>query len=395
MSRDAAGTRPRLDGVAFWRGLLLCMIFVNHVPGNRLEPLTAKNFGFSDSAEGFVFISGVSLALAFGGKLADGDWAGVARKLFRRAWTLYGLHLALSVAGMAVFLLGASLGHAPDLLQVHGRDLLVRAPAEAVLGTLTLGHQFGYFNILPMYVLLLAFAPLLLLLARVGRGAMLASSLALYGLARVFGWNLPTWPEPGGWFFDPFTWQLLMAFGLAAGLAARHRAPRATNALIVPAAGIVVAGLVVVTNGFGHHPGLYDATRTWADLDKTTLGVGRLVHFAALAYLMHVFRVADRVRGTPLFGPLCTIGRNGMWAFGALSLLAAVGQVVIRLAGPSFLTDGVMMLAGLLALYAVAQMTEDRRQTSRPPVARPRVAARGAGEAPSRIPGAAAGVSGR
>ena len=32
------------------RGLALVSIFINHIPGNVLEPFTHKNFGLSDSA---------------------------------------------------------------------------------------------------------------------------------------------------------------------------------------------------------------------------------------------------------------------------------------------------------------------------------------------------------
>jgi hypothetical protein len=54
----------------------LVTIFVNHVPSNALEQLTTKNFGFSDAAEAFVLISGVSAALAYGPKFLAG--AGLA-----------------------------------------------------------------------------------------------------------------------------------------------------------------------------------------------------------------------------------------------------------------------------------------------------------------------------
>ena len=53
---------PRLD---VFRGLCLVMIFINHVPGNVLEAFTNRNFGFSDAAEGFVFMSGVAAGLAY------------------------------------------------------------------------------------------------------------------------------------------------------------------------------------------------------------------------------------------------------------------------------------------------------------------------------------------
>ncbi|TIU89360.1 MAG: hypothetical protein E5W03_04260, partial [Mesorhizobium sp.] len=45
------------------RALALLTIFVDHVPGTVFENWTYKNFGFSDAAEAFVLISGISVAL--------------------------------------------------------------------------------------------------------------------------------------------------------------------------------------------------------------------------------------------------------------------------------------------------------------------------------------------
>ena len=38
------------------------MIFINHVPGTLYENYTSRNFGFSDAAEAFVFMSGMAAA---------------------------------------------------------------------------------------------------------------------------------------------------------------------------------------------------------------------------------------------------------------------------------------------------------------------------------------------
>ena len=67
---------PRIDVV---RGMALLMIFVDHIPGNALGWATLRNFGFSDAAEIFVFLAGMSAMLAYG-------------KAFERDGTLGGLH---------------------------------------------------------------------------------------------------------------------------------------------------------------------------------------------------------------------------------------------------------------------------------------------------------------
>ena len=68
---DEAGTapppkpkRPRDPRLDFFRGLCLVMIYINHVPGTIFEHVTSRNFGLSDAAEGFVFMSGCAAALA-------------------------------------------------------------------------------------------------------------------------------------------------------------------------------------------------------------------------------------------------------------------------------------------------------------------------------------------
>ena len=60
------GRDHRID---FLRGLALVMIFINHIPGTAYESYTSRNFGFSDAAEGFVLISGISAALAYSARL--------------------------------------------------------------------------------------------------------------------------------------------------------------------------------------------------------------------------------------------------------------------------------------------------------------------------------------
>lgn len=85
-------------------------------------------------------------------------------------------------------------------------------------GVFSLGHQPGYFNILPLYIVPITWAPVWLWLAHADRRLMLALSALMYAASRrCGGWNLPSWLVEGAWFFDPFAWQLLMAIGIAAG----------------------------------------------------------------------------------------------------------------------------------------------------------------------------------
>src|SRR5262249_33802879 len=58
--------RARIDAIDFWRGFALLTIFADHMPFSVLAQVTYRNFGLSDAAEAFVFLSGMSAALAYG-----------------------------------------------------------------------------------------------------------------------------------------------------------------------------------------------------------------------------------------------------------------------------------------------------------------------------------------
>ena len=59
------------------RGIALWFIFLDHVPNNIGSWLTLRNYGFSDSAEVFMFVSGVTCALAYGQARSRDGWTGV------------------------------------------------------------------------------------------------------------------------------------------------------------------------------------------------------------------------------------------------------------------------------------------------------------------------------
>ena len=235
------------------------------------------------------------------GASSSGQRLQTLRGLAKRELRLYGAHIGLSLAGLIIFFAGAAWMGKPALLEVHGRDLFVDNPGLGMLGLVSLGHQLGYFNILPLYIILIAFVPVLLWLAAIDRRLMLGVSALVYGLFRLSGWNIPSWPAPGVWFFDPFAWQLLFAIGLAVGLNLRNAAVPRSRPLMIVCALIVGASAVVVTRGFGFglSADAWQPVRDALDLDKAQLGLVRLVHFLALAYLIYGLGVTDWLRHWP------------------------------------------------------------------------------------------------
>ena len=209
---------PRLD---VFRGICLVMIFINHVPGTVFEDYTSRNFGFSDAAEGFVLMSGIAAGLAYSADFRATSmrlWTGLAR-VWRRVWTLYLVHIlttfaALAVAGGVALWLGNS-----ELLFENQMKWVWLDPLRTLIGLVILTHQFGYVNILPLYLVLLAVTPLLLFFAWRYPLWLMAASVAVWLAAGIWRLGPPNYPSSGVWFFNPLAWQVIFITGLLTGVA--------------------------------------------------------------------------------------------------------------------------------------------------------------------------------
>ncbi len=365
----------RIRDIDFWRGAVLIAILIDHIPGNPLEKWTPRNFGLSDSAEAFVFLSGLSVGLIYMPRASKYGIEPVAGGCLRRALKLYSVHIALTLAALLVFGAAYWMSGVSDLIQAHGRAFVFGSPANGLLGLALLSHQLGYFNILPLYIVLMLWAPVTLALALRGPLLALIVSIGLYAAARVFGLNLPNWPEPGGWFFNPMAWQLVFTLGLVSAILWRDGFPRPAPWLVALSAATVAGAALIVTDEGGLAPGLRDAASAHLDLAKQDLGLARLLHFVALAYLIATATVFGRVVAPVVRGAfgkaVQSLGRNSLSVFAAGSVLSACGQAALAAASPHA-SAGIEGFAGLAytvlsiaALFAVAHWIECRNVPAR------------------------------
>lgn len=275
----------RLD---FFRGLALLIIFVSHLPDNWLARFKPGAFGFSDSADIFVFVSGYAAALAYRKIFSRaGFFIGTAR-VVRRVAELYACNLGLFfiIAGLCVAgnrYLDTGVNY-DDLLNIK---FFLEDTPDALLALFALRWVPNYFDILTMYMVVLAMMPPLMLLARLHVAAAALASFALYLCVYLLGWELPAevaFDRP--WFFNPFAWQFLFytGFFLAAGWV---RPPPSRTWLTV-----FCAAFVVLAIPFSHFPTYSSAAwlstaRAYLEplVSKTNLGILRYLHFFCLAYL--------------------------------------------------------------------------------------------------------------
>ncbi len=369
-----SGRDARLD---MFRGLALVMIFINHVPGTVYENFTSRNFGFSDAAEAFVFMSGMAAGLAYSGRFdAAPVWPAIAR-VWARARQLYFVHIAITLISLGIFAFAAQQFGIVEALSKNNIPPLFQNPLGAMIGLPLLTHQLGYLNILPLYAVLLVATPGLILIGRRWPMRLLAGAILVWMMAGTFRLNFPNYPTSGGWFFNPLSWQLIFVVGLLAGMAMKRgeRLVPKRPALVAAAAAITLFILLWVkldwlgaagreVLGFLSRMGL-PFYITW--FDKTFLALPRLGHALVLFYLMSSLGFVARLAQSRIAAPLRLLGRNGLAVFATGTVLSMALQAVKLAVPPDPVTDGLMLGGGLLLLYGMAHALSRTAELSRSP----------------------------
>lgn len=345
---------PLVDMV---RGLALLMIFVNHVPGNPLEHLTSRNFGFSDATEVFVFLAGYSAAAAYGPRLASHGLVRTGLRIWGRAFRLYVVHLFTLLLAIALVAAASAWAHDPHFLDWINLGPVFADPAHALPGMVLLSHQAGYFNILPLYVLLLLGTPVLLAVLRWRPAVALTTAATLYVAVQLSGVNLPVYPGNGGWFFNPLAWQMMFVAGAWCG----HRAAQGVTplrrhpALLAAAAALVLTALGMKLANYYPSPDDLPLPFFLYGQEKTFATVPRLLHALALLYLGgHVAARFLRNRHGVVCRSLEVLGRQGLAVFCLGSVLAVAAQTVLFITDAGTALECAIIGAGIILQIGLA-----------------------------------------
>lgn len=355
------------------------MIFIDHVPGNPYENWTLRNWGFSDAAEAFFVMSGIAAGIAYSGRFETRDQTGLwpaMAPLWSRAWTLYMVQMLLTVATIAIFAAAAAHYAMPELLAKHNLKGIFQTPETVLPALPLLGHQIGYVNILPSYVVLLLVAPFAIMLGLKRPGLLLALSGALWFVAGVFRLNMPNFPGNGGWFLNPFTWQVIFVLGLAIGI--RHR--RAER--LVPRSRplfLLCAGFLLFVLAWKEIPAVgtfmnYQMWRlgdlglpyTFVTHTKTYLGLPRLLHVLALVYVLSCLPWVVRACASGAAQPLRLMGQHGLLVFALGSVLSMGFQAIMDGHDDAPWLGVILPPMGLFLLYAAASIAGHLRALTRP-----------------------------
>ena len=363
------------NAIDFWRGVALVMIFINHVPGMVFSYATLRNIAISDAAELFVFLAGCSLAFVAASGTGAKPVGYVVPRLLLRALEIWRAQIVIVAVAIAILGASALAFDDPTLLRWHFAGAAFFDTVRASVGVVTLTYQIGYFNILPLYVVMLLLALGLVLIARRSLTAALAASVALYAATLTWQLQLPSWPAANAWFFNPLSWQLLLMLGFAA-MTWKRNDPETWHAMIArvwPASLVVVAvGAVIVWLDYRPEPALVPTPQFVFLFDKQYLSPVRIVNMIAVAIAFYpLFPLLARSFG-PAVRYCSSLGRNSLPVFCVASVLALAAQVARYVVEPNLVFDAGLVVASLILMRATAWLAEWNPAKLRKPAPVPR-----------------------
>ena len=345
---------PRIDVL---RGFALLTIFIDHVPDTFLASLTLRNFGFADAAELFVVLAGYSAMMAYGRRFArDGVPSGLCRignrcvRLYIYQAVLLALSLVIVTAWNGQYDIRSTV-YAPFVNNgawVLAQGLVLRALPPGL-------------DILPLYIILLAFFPAVYLGLHFSRVMTLIGSGLLWLAANCMPWFQFTNVIDGqGWFFNPFAWQFLFVIGAATVMEARAgslpKSPRLEGVCWTYLALGLLAAAPWSTWGVSQFRPIAVIAA-----DKTNLSLFRLLHVLCLIYLvLSSARLRELAQSRRVAG-LEACGKHSLEIFSLGTLLSLGGALLVNTFGTSWQLQAAVDAIGIGCLIATAKGLEKTR----------------------------------
>ena len=369
-----AGERElRLD---LFRGLALWLIFVDHLPPNILTWFTIRNYGFSDATEIFIFISGYTAAFVYGRAMLEAGFVVASARVLRRVWQIYVAHVFLFTIFLAEISYVATNFNNPLYTEEMGIMDFLKQPDVTIVQALLLRFRPVNMDVLPLYIVLMLFLPLILWLMKWRSDVTLALSAALYAVTWHFDLYLSAYPN-GVWFFNPLAWQLLFVFGAWCALDGAVRMSRILSSNItmwVCIAYLVAAFFVTLT---WHLPQLSfllpKRLEQWMyPISKTDLDVLRFAHFLALAALTVRFLPRDWSGLKSVWlRPLILCGQHSLEIFCLGVFLAFAGHfILVEISGGAGLhflisVAGVVIMSGMAWVISWYKHSADKNASKK------------------------------
>jgi hypothetical protein len=362
------GRDLRLD---LFRGIANWAIFLDHIPDNVVNWITTRNYGFSDAADLFVFISGYTASFVYARMMLERGFLVGATRLTKRVWQLYVAHIILFVIYIvSISYLALRFGDSEIINEFNVAGLVDHATDTLGQGLL-LKFKPVNLDVLPLYIVLMGlFPPVLWFMLRQPNATMLAS-IALWLAARHFGWNLTAYPA-GVWYFNPYCWQVLFVFGswCALGGARKNMAFIMSPITLYFCIAYLLFALIMTFAGrfpdfgalFPHW--LYSA---FNPNDKTNLAPYRFLHFAVIVILVIRFVPKDwSGLQWKVFDPLIVCGQQSLAVFCVGVFLSFVAHFELTLSSGSLFAQIFVSITGIAIMTVVAYYISWSKRQDKP-----------------------------
>ncbi|RNF35242.1 OpgC domain-containing protein [Paracoccus methylarcula] len=325
----------RIIALDMLRGYALVCIMVDHMPRSVLRETTLGNFAVFDAAELFVLLSGFLVGLV---------WKTVEEKQGRRAaqWRFtrraFEVWRALVIGGIVMALLSAGLlamGMKHTAIWNQYAIWVIENPL-GYLGTLaTMWLQPNLLDVLAVYVVLIASAPLLVPVLLRWPLLFAAASLITWWFAPEFNKMIPN-HRGNGLLFNPFGWQMLFYTGTAMALFRHRFMPvllRHRHLLTALSIGMFTFGAaIVIAVKFGETalPVREALKQVYGVIVKWHLDGTRYLAILAASWLIAVplSNPMERLAASRPGVALQQIGRGGLWSFVMCVLLSVIGDAL-------------------------------------------------------------------
>jgi hypothetical protein len=355
---------PKRDlRIDLFRGLALVVIFIDHIPSDRLSHLTLRNFGFTSAADIFVLLAGMSFALAYAPRLDTRGLRAVIGQIGRRIVTIYVAHILVLLAALA-FLIALNRDAPLDLFVTAPPSWAGSTFPHAVAMAFTLQYQPPYFDILPLYIALLLFAVPLLFLARIHWSLALSASAAVWLVAEIYGLNFTSTRSAEGWYFDPLSWQIVFATGLCLGLfSLRRESLRRVHWPAVLCVLVIAASFLMVFpcrhyGPLSSHCYFEPLSRINGLMDQQT--PWRFLNTLAWIYLIARYIPRDaRWLSNPLAQILTRMGKHSLVVFSIGTLLSLAARIFLSGPETGWITQIAVFVVGTAALAVTAYLLDN------------------------------------
>ncbi|VIO73944.1 OpgC domain-containing protein [Bradyrhizobium ivorense] len=338
------GRDLRLD---LFRGIANWAIYLDHIPDNVVNWITTRNYGFSDAADLFVFISGYTASFVYARMMLERGFVVGATRLTKRVWQLYVAHIILFVIYIAsISYLALRFGDSEIINEFNVAGLVDNA-TETLRQGLFLKFKPVNLDVLPLYIVLMGlFPPVLWFMLRRPNWTMLASI--------AFG----SWCAMGGArknmhiINSPYTLWFCIAY-------------------------MIFALIMTMAGRFPDFGALFPdwLYSAFNPNDKTNLAPYRFLHFVVITVLVIRFIPKDwAALEWKVFDPLIVCGQQSLAVFCVGVFLSFVGHFELSMSSGSLFAQIFVSISGIAIMTIVAYyISWSKRQDKpiKPPAPKP------------------------